>query len=481
MTDVSGVLTASNPALVLDPSSTTWPDFATSGAEADSAAMRVTLPASVPCGTSFDLDLAVTSSAGAVAVPQRRVTARHAGLQLPPRRLWRSPTTTPTGVTTTITMPAGTVDGLEVKIAQLTHTWVGDLEITLTSPEGTVVTLVDRPGAAPTARRPTTSPTWSSPTTPRRSIETIGNVGPITGRWAPAQPLAAFDGEQQGGTWTLRVSDNAAVDTGTLQQWGLLDGYDCATTAATAPVVTTGDATDVGGHARRPWRARSTRRARRPRSRSRWARPRPTDVVRRPLPAGAGTGASAQSAAVDGLTPGTTYHYRILGLRDGVVVARGADRTFTTLTQACVDSQAALVAARAALTRADGALATATQQLNAAVAAEALAASQVATAKAKVAKAKKALKKAKKALKKAKASGTPADVAKALKKVKKAKKALKRALAQLRLAQGRLTTAQAATAAARTALDQATQARATAAAAVVSAEQAAAASCAPPA
>ena len=268
-----------------------------------------------------------------------------------------------------------------MKIAQLTHTYVGDLKITLTSPAGTTVTLADRPGAGTFGSSADDFTNVVLADDGPANIDTIGNVGPITGRWAPAQPLAAFDGEQRAGTWTLRVSDVEAGDTGTLQQWGLLAGYDCATTAAPAPIVTTGDATGVdattatlagsvdpsGSATEVAFELGTT-----------------TGYGRRTTPAaaGSGTGASPHSAAVDGLTPGTTYHYRVLALRDGVVVAHGADRTFTTLTQSCVDSRAALVAARAALTQADGALATATQQLNTAVSAETLAAADVATAKA---------------------------------------------------------------------------------------------------
>jgi subtilisin-like proprotein convertase family protein len=364
-----------------------------------------------------------------------------------------------------------------VRIAQLTHTWVGDLKLTLTSPAGTEVVIVDRPGGGGTSAENFTDLVLADDAP--ASLATVGNTGPVTGRWRPAQPLAAFDGEEQAGLWTLRVSDVAALDTGTLQQWGLVSGHACATTAATAPVVTTGDARDIGGSTATVAGAVD-----------------PSGVAtgvafeigtttaygRRTAPAaaGAGTGASPQSAALDGLSPGTTYHYRILGLRDGVVVVRGADRTFTTLTQSCLDSRAAVTAAQGVLVQADAALATATQQLAAAVSAETLATAQVATAKAKVAKARKALKKAKKALRQAKASGTAAEVAKAVKRVKRAKKVLKRALAQLRTAQTRLTAAQAVTAASRAAFDQAAQTRAAAAAALVSAEQAVATQCGSP-
>lgn len=282
--------------------------------------MMLTVPATVPCGTSFDLDQTVSSSAGAVAVPRRRV------------------------------------------------------------------------------RLGTRSSTWSRPTCPSLTAsalpESVNTAGPVTGRWAPAQPLVAFDGEQAAGTWTLRVSGMVNPDGGSLQQWGLLSGYDCATTAATAPVVATGDARDIGGTAATLGgtvdpSGTATSVAFEVGTTTAYGRRTPPVLA-----AGSGSGATAQSAPVDGLTPGTTYHYRVLGSRDGVVVVRGADRTFTTLSQSCVDARAAVVAARGALTLADAALTTADQRLAAAVAAETLAATQVTAAKAAVRKAKKALRRA---------------------------------------------------------------------------------------
>lgn len=46
--------------------------------------------------------------------------------------------------------------------------------------------------------------------------------------------------------------------------------------------------------------------------------------------AGAGTSGVAASATITGLAVQTTYHYRLVALRGGSVVAVGADRTFTT-------------------------------------------------------------------------------------------------------------------------------------------------------
>jgi hypothetical protein len=47
--------------------------------------------------------------------------------------------------------------------------------------------------------------------------------------------------------------------------------------------------------------------------------------------AGAGDAAAAGDAAISGLTPATTYHFRVEAIREGAVVAvTGADATFTT-------------------------------------------------------------------------------------------------------------------------------------------------------
>jgi hypothetical protein len=46
--------------------------------------------------------------------------------------------------------------------------------------------------------------------------------------------------------------------------------------------------------------------------------------------AGSASGAVPQSANVSGLSPATTYHFRIVALRDGIPVMLGADGMFTT-------------------------------------------------------------------------------------------------------------------------------------------------------
>ena len=72
----------------------------------------------------------------------------------------------------------------------ITHTWIGDLRVTLTSPQGTEVVLHDGEG---------------------------GGADDLVASF----PTASFNGEMAQGTWTLNVSDNAGADTGTLNNWGM--------------------------------------------------------------------------------------------------------------------------------------------------------------------------------------------------------------------------------------------------------------------
>ncbi|MBW8183233.1 S8 family serine peptidase [Shewanella nanhaiensis] len=73
----------------------------------------------------------------------------------------------------------------------ITHTWSGDLIVTLTSPEGTESILHNRSG---------------------------GSADDVVESW----DLSDFNGEMAMGTWTLSVSDNAAADLGTLNSWGIV-------------------------------------------------------------------------------------------------------------------------------------------------------------------------------------------------------------------------------------------------------------------
>ncbi len=116
----------------------------------------------------------------------------------------------------------------------ITHDWVGDLVIKLTSPKGTTVTLLSRPGGANNNGRNFCQTLLDDDNANAPSIQQISNsltspVGPpYTGTFRPLNPLSAFDGENPNGTWMLNVADVDSTSTGTLRAFSLiLTGFAC--------------------------------------------------------------------------------------------------------------------------------------------------------------------------------------------------------------------------------------------------------------
>ncbi len=102
---------------------------------------------------------------------------------------------------------------------RIDHTWVGDLIVTLQSPSGTTVTLMDRPG------RPASTfgcgldnvdANFDDASGTPVENECAGGGTAIQGTLNPQGSLSDFDGEIPAGVWTLTVTDNAGFDTGTI-------------------------------------------------------------------------------------------------------------------------------------------------------------------------------------------------------------------------------------------------------------------------
>ncbi len=94
------------------------------------------------------------------------------------------------------------VADVDVEI-DITHTYIGDLRVILTAPDGTNVTLHDRTGG--------------SADNLVRTYDDDGMGQPADGPGS----LMGLEDVRSVGTWTLTVSDNAGGDTGSLNQWTL--------------------------------------------------------------------------------------------------------------------------------------------------------------------------------------------------------------------------------------------------------------------
>lgn len=104
----------------------------------------------------------------------------------------------------------------------IAHTYVGDLELRLISPGGTVIPLVlNRGGSSPLGFVNTVFDDEAA-----ASITT--GTAKFTGSWQPEgslpaldTPLSRIDGQSAYGFWTLQVVDNRALNGGSLQNWSI--------------------------------------------------------------------------------------------------------------------------------------------------------------------------------------------------------------------------------------------------------------------
>ena len=134
----------------------------------------------------------------------------------------------------TITVPAGAPTILDLDLdLDITHSWVGDLTVTLEHNGGVQDTLISRP------RRLLPGDTvgceendinaFVDDEGTNGSFETgcaaanSANPAYITdGRYTPDDPLSVYDGASATGTWTIRITDSAGLDTGRLNAWAVL-------------------------------------------------------------------------------------------------------------------------------------------------------------------------------------------------------------------------------------------------------------------
>ena len=164
-------------------------------------------------------------------------------------------TGTPLVATATVSQPS-TLGDLDVVI-DLSHTWVEDLDVTLTAPNGTSVDLFSDVGGS--------GDDVDTTLDDEAATSIVSGTAPFTGTFQPEGSLASFDGVSPVGTWTLTIVDDAGGDDGTLHSWSLIlreetadsdgDGFytcdDCDDAAATsypgAPELCNGADDDCNG------------------------------------------------------------------------------------------------------------------------------------------------------------------------------------------------------------------------------------------
>lgn len=133
---------------------------------------------------------------------------------------------TPTTTSQLSIVQADPIESVEISI-DLDHTFVGDLRISLQSPDVGTVILVDRIGRVNTGSGCSGDNlvlTFSDQATNTAAdLESTCNTNPAaSGTYQPVESLAAFVGQSGAGTWTLIIEDLAGGDGGTLNDWSMI-------------------------------------------------------------------------------------------------------------------------------------------------------------------------------------------------------------------------------------------------------------------
>lgn len=95
-------------------------------------------------------------------------------------------------------MDAGTINSMTCSV-NISHTYIGDLNVSLIHPDGTTSVL-------------------------------HANAGGSADNIVQTYSVAAFNGKSMAGSWKLKIVDNASADTGTLNSWSLTINYNPSTT-----------------------------------------------------------------------------------------------------------------------------------------------------------------------------------------------------------------------------------------------------------
>jgi subtilisin-like proprotein convertase family protein len=335
LTHVHATLTTATPGVFIGQADADYGTIAAGTLGAPATPFTFSLPSALACGAQVPFTLHVTSDQGAIDLPV--VVSLGAGSSVFSSSDGSHPipdgNPTSTTGTSTITVPTdGRIDDLRVTV-NISQTFVGDLTAQLTSPTGTKIDLLERPGFGQFG----SDLHWAGPVTfddaAVASIQEIGDLpgSPLSGSFVPDEPLSTFAGQDRAGTWTLRVTDAATPDGGTLNGWSLdTDQPSCSTSALPAP--TTGAASNVTSSSAQ-LNGTIDPGGRPAHVAFQYGTTASYGQSSAPQSLNGSEGSIPTSATVAGLAQQTTYHYRLVafaGSTSGPLVALGADQTLTT-------------------------------------------------------------------------------------------------------------------------------------------------------
>jgi Subtilase family/Proprotein convertase P-domain len=241
-TGVTGTLTTTTPTVSLTNNASAYPDLPPGGGTAvNSTPYVLNVSPNHTCGDPIALTLNINSGQGSasygfslstgLAGGGGPFTESYTGPVVP---IPDAPNTTGATAVLNVSGYSGTIGDLNFRFdgatcsnaagatgVGLNHTWVGDLIITLTSPQGTSVTIMNHPGGTNNQGNnfcQTVLDDGASAT-----IHSITSAGaPWSGSFQPDSPLSVFNGQSPNGAWQLHAVDSFQGETGSIRRFSLI-------------------------------------------------------------------------------------------------------------------------------------------------------------------------------------------------------------------------------------------------------------------
>jgi len=231
MTGVTAVISTTTQGVLIGQPASAYPDIPAHGTGTNITAFQISTLPSFACGTTINLDLAVTTGASSFTAAFAQQSGEPSVV---PSRYDNSTVTNIPDVgtvfsTNVVSGFAGPV--LKVTVSMwLTHPIDSDLSLSLISPDGITVPLAMNTGAGANFGI-ACSPDGDRTTFDDAAATAITAASPpFMGTFRPQGTLASFIGGTANGNWRLEVTDSFAGSLGALRCWSLfLDGVNCGT------------------------------------------------------------------------------------------------------------------------------------------------------------------------------------------------------------------------------------------------------------
>ncbi len=125
------------------------------------------------------------------------------------------------GIKDSIYIPTdGSISNLKVYVL-MSHAWLSDINISLTSPSGTTLTLFNNRGAGKNDIMTIFSDDAESSISSENEVNGAGVTAPYSPGVKPDQPLSNLNGQIKKGWWKIKFVDRSFGDAGFVHGWGL--------------------------------------------------------------------------------------------------------------------------------------------------------------------------------------------------------------------------------------------------------------------